>query len=137
MLPPQWGDGGAQVAVVGRHRGARGPYVRIVISREHLTNFRVRGIYSPALLHALTKPWKGREYGPGLWQSREEAETTASWWQQRLLEARFDDDPGTAFVSDPPPIDLQHKGRTYYLAHFNARRALYSSQRPPAENPLG
>jgi hypothetical protein len=135
LLPPQWGDGGEKVVVVGRHRGAAGPYIRIVIARRHLTDFRVRAIYSPALLRALTKPWKGYQSGPHLWQTREEAESAANWWQQRLIKARFDDDPMSADVSDPPPIDLQRGGKTYYLAHFNARRALYSSQPPPVEDP--
>ncbi len=48
VLPVIWGDGGESVFVVGRHRGAhdRG-YIRIVVDRRHLTDFRVRGIYSP------------------------------------------------------------------------------------------
>jgi hypothetical protein len=135
ILPPQWGDGGEKVLVAGRHRGAAGSYIRIVVPRRHLTNFRVRVVYSPALLRALTKAWKGYDYGPSLWETREEAEGTASRWQERTIEARFDDEPWSISVSDPPPLDLQRNGRIYYLAHFNARRALYSSQPPPIERP--
>jgi hypothetical protein len=104
-------------------------------TRRHLTNFRVRVVYSPALLRALTKAWKGYDYGPSLWETREEAECTASRWQERTIEARFDDEPWSIDVSDPPPLDLQRNGKTYYLALFNARRALYSRQRPPIERP--
>ncbi|WTW97722.1 hypothetical protein OG216_32200 [Streptomycetaceae bacterium NBC_01309] len=31
VLPPQWGDGGEKLFVVGRHRGSRTAYIRIVI----------------------------------------------------------------------------------------------------------
>jgi hypothetical protein len=135
ILPPQWGDGGEKVMVAGRHRGAAGPYIRIVVPRRHLTSFRVRAVYSPALLRALTKPWKGLEYGPSLWETLQQAERSASQWQERTIEARFDDETRSVDVIDPPPLDLQHNGKTYYLAHFNARRALYSSQPPPIEHP--
>ena len=136
ILPPQWGDGGEMVLVAGRHRGVAGPYIRIVVPRRHLTNFRARVVYSPALLRALTKPWKGYDYGPSLWETREEAELNASRWRERTIEARFDDEPWRSVnVSDPPPLDLQRNGKTYYLAHFNARRALYSSLPPLAELP--
>jgi len=53
VLPPHWGDGGEQVVVVGRHRGSRGPYVKMVLPADRLKNFRVQGVYSPALLAAL------------------------------------------------------------------------------------
>ena len=35
----------------------------MVVSRRHLTDFLVQGVYSAALMKAITKPWKGREYG--------------------------------------------------------------------------
>ena len=41
----------------------------------------------------------------------------------------------TAMVTDPPPMELTRQGRTYYLAHFNAYRAIYSPHAPPAEPP--
>jgi len=66
VLPPQWGDGGEKVLVAGRHRGSRGRgYARIVVHRRHLTGFLARGIYSPALLAALTRPLPGRRPPPG------------------------------------------------------------------------
>jgi hypothetical protein len=32
-------------------------------------------------------------------------------------------------------MELTRQGQTYYLAHFNARRAIYSPHAPPAEPP--
>ena len=134
VLPPQWGDGGEKVLVVGRHRGSAGHLIRIIVYRRHLTNYRVAAVYSPAVFRALTKPWrKGEDYRPRLWKTREEAAKAVEYWQRTTIEARFDDDPWGAIVDDPPPVELQHKGKTYHLAHFNARRALYSSQPPPIE----
>ena len=54
VLPPQWGDGGEDLLVAGRHRGRRGGYVRMVVPRRHMENFRVRGIYDPAVMRVLT-----------------------------------------------------------------------------------
>lgn len=137
VLPPQWGDGGEQVIVVGRHRGSAGPYIQIVVPRRHLTNYRVRAVYSPAVLRALTKPLRKLGRRPRLWESREEAENAANWWRQPTIEAQFDDEPWWVMVPDPPPLDLERNGKTYHLAHFNARRARYSSQPPPVELPSG
>ena len=71
VLPPQWGDGGDQLIVAGYHRGTRGRgLVRMVLSRRHLTGFRVQAIYSPAVLRALSRPLTElgrdhpRSYGP-------------------------------------------------------------------------
>lgn len=79
VLPPQWGDGGQDVFVVGAHRGTRGRLVRMVVPRVHLTNFRVRGIYQPAVRRELTAEWKERGT-PRQWESREEAEEVAVSW---------------------------------------------------------
>jgi hypothetical protein len=84
VLPPQWGDGGTRVFVVGRHRG-RGPgkLVRMVVERRHLTNFRMRGIYSQAVHLELTKPWeRWGDHPLSLWDTRESAEAAAQQWQQ-------------------------------------------------------
>lgn len=78
VLPPQWGDGGQDVVVVGRHRGSPGPVSQMVVPRVHLTDFRVRGVYQPAVHRQLTKPFKRRE--PRQWESREEAEKVVEWW---------------------------------------------------------
>ncbi len=138
VLPPQWGDGGDQLIVAGHHRGARGRRLaRMVVSRRHLTGFRVQGVYSPAVMRALTRPLAefGRDHAPCLWNTREEAEQTAARWRDRPLTARADDWSFTTLVTDPPPMELAYEGRTYHLAHFNAYRAIYSPQHPPAESP--
>ncbi len=141
VLPPQWGDGGEQLIVAGHHRGTRGRrgLARMVISRRHLVSFRVQGIYSPAVMRALARPLTelGWDCPPRLWNSREEAEQTAASWRDRPVTARADDGPRylTTRVTDPPPMELTHQGQTYYLAHFNAKRAIYSLQAPPPEPP--
>jgi hypothetical protein len=140
VLPPQWGDGGDQLIVAGHHRGTRGRgLARMVISRRHLAGFRVQGIYSPAVIRALASPLTdlGRDYPPRLWSNRQEAEQAAALWRDRPLTARSDDEARsfTVMVTDPPPMELTRQGRTYYLVHFNARHAIYSPHRPPAEPP--
>lgn len=134
VLPPRWGDGGEKLYVVGRHRGNRSGYIRIVIGIEHLENFRVRGIYSPALMRAIERPAKGdtRAFG-GLWETREEAERFAEFRNRHSVWAKTSEGFHLGYVSDPPPLDLEAKGRTYHLAHFNARRAVYSTLPPPTE----
>ncbi|WP_191295712.1 hypothetical protein [Lentzea cavernae] len=78
VLPPQWGDGGEQVVVVGRHRGTPGRLAQMVVPRAHLADFRVRGVYQPAVHRALTK--QGERGEPRQWKSREEAEEAAGRW---------------------------------------------------------
>jgi hypothetical protein len=136
-LPPQWGDGGESLLVAGRHRGRRGGYVRMVVPRRHMENFRVRGIYNPALMRVLTAPG-----APGgevrFWEGREEAEKAVAWWSRRTLPAQHhegDHPRDLGEVSDPPPMELRRDGRLYYLAHFNAHRAVYSLLPPPVEAP--
>jgi hypothetical protein len=136
VLPPQWGDGGENVFVVGRHRGSSGPYVRIVVPRRHLTNFRVRVVYSPALLRALLKPLGQRDKRQPWLADRATAEGFAAQWNETPIEARLVDGrwaPAFFMVSDPPPLEYRFMRETYYLAHFNARRAVYSRQPPPIE----
>lgn len=133
VLPVQWGDGGEHVAVAGRHRGSAGPYIRMVVPRRHLTSYRVKAIHSPALMRALTRPWKHHDSGPRLWQDRDEAQAAVRDWQQPRIKAQFDDVSFSDEVDDPPPMELYRDGKTYHLAHFNALRALYSVRPPPVE----
>jgi len=76
VLPPQWGDGWEQVVVVGRHRGAR-RVVQMVIDIDHLTDFRVQGVYRPAVDRALrSATWDDRRGATGdsrQWSSEAEA----------------------------------------------------------------
>ena len=135
VLPVQWGDGGEQVIVAGRHRGSRGPYIRMVIARRHLENFRVQGVYSPALLRTLTRASTRYHHTPALWAGRTDAKDAAARWNRPLLQAQFDDGlaPFAVMVSDPPPLELSRNETTYYLAHFNHRTARYSASPPPTE----
>jgi hypothetical protein len=85
VLPPQWRDGAEHVMVVGHHRGTRGRgLVRMVISRRHLTRFRVQASYSPAVIHAphQTPERAGLGPPPRLWDSRQQAEHIAAVWAQ-------------------------------------------------------
>ncbi|MGH3176355.1 MAG: ATP-binding protein, partial [Streptosporangiaceae bacterium] len=139
VLPPQWGDGGDQVIVAGHHRGTRGRrgLARMVMPRRHLTGFRVQGVYSPAVIRALTRPLTelGSGHAPRLWTTRQQAEATAAAGRALPLAAHADDGSFTTAVPDPPPLQITREGRTWYLAHFNAHRAVYSPRRPPAEPP--
>ena len=137
VLPPQWGDGGHQVIVAGHHRGTHGRrgLARLVMPRRHLTGFRVQDVYSPAVIRALTRPLTelGLDHPPRLWATRQEAEDIAAAWRALPLAAHADDGSFTTVVTDPPPLQITREGRTYYLAHFNAHRAVYSRHLPPAE----
>ena len=139
VLPPQWGDGGHQVIVAGHHRGTRGRrgLARMVLPRRHLTGFRVQGVYSPAVIRALTRPLTGLglDHAPRLRATRQQAEDAAAAWRALPLAAHADDGSFTTMVTDPPPLQITREGRTWYLAHFNAHRALYSPHLPPAEPP--
>jgi len=67
----------------------------------------------------------------------EQAEVTAAAWGALPLAAHADDWSFTTVVPDPPPLQITREGRTWYLAHFNAHRAVYSPHPPPAEPPAG
>jgi len=136
VLPPQWGDGADQLIIAGHHRGTHGRgFARMVLARRHLTGFRVRGVYSPALIRGLTRPLTelGRDHAPGLWRTRFEAEQAATIWRALSLTARADDGSFTTMVTDPPPAEITWQGQRYYPAHFNAHRVIYSRRLPPAE----
>jgi hypothetical protein len=94
VLPPQWGDGGDQLIVVGHHRGTRGRgYSRIVMPRRHLTNFRVQAIYNPALLHALVASQDRYPTVPRQWAGRDDAERFAAMWREPTIRAELPDPP--------------------------------------------
>jgi len=85
VLPPQWGDGGDNVFVVGRHRGRGrgGRLVRMVVERRHLLNYRVRGIYSETVYRELMKPWAPWGDHPlRLWDTKDQAEQIAQYWNR-------------------------------------------------------
>ncbi len=139
ILPPQWGDGGTDVVVVGYHRGTKGRgLVRMVMPRRHLARFRVQPVYSPGVARELTRPLAefGRDHAPAMWPYREAVVQAAESWRDRPLDAWLDARWYLA-VPDPPPLEVSHDGQVYYLAHFNAYRAEYSSGLPPAERKAG
>src|SRR5271166_5181772 len=106
----------------------------MVMPRRHLTGFRVRGVYSPAVIRALTRPLTelGLDHAPRLRATRQQAEDIAAAWRALPLAAHADDWSFTV-VADPPPLQITREGRTYYLAHLNAHRAVYSRHLPPAD----
>jgi hypothetical protein len=132
VLPPQWGDGGDKLFVVGRHRGSRG-LIRLVVQRRHLTAFRVRMIYSPAVLRSILRAARSNDRAPRLWTDKAEAEAAVARWNVPTLDAFFDDTPHSSIVDDPPPAELEYDGRIYHLAHFNANRARFWASPPPEE----
>lgn len=75
VLPAQWGDGWDDVLLVGRHRGSR-RYVQMVVPLRHLVSFRVEGVYSPAVMRELERPWDAERGKPRQWASRDEAQET-------------------------------------------------------------
>jgi hypothetical protein len=147
---PPGRDGLGPAAAVGRrgrsvdHRRAspgthgRG-FTRMVLARRHLTRFRVQGVYSPALIRALTRPLSelGRDHAPRLRQTRREAGQAATTWRDLPLAARADGWSVTTIVTDPPPAEITRQRRKCYLAHLNAHRVIYSRRPPPAEPPAG
>lgn len=78
LLPPQWGDGWASTFAVGHHRGSR-RLVRLIVRLEHLTDFRVAAVHSPAVAKTLTWPLQtphGDWIEVDTWGSREDAQAT-------------------------------------------------------------
>ncbi|TDD92630.1 hypothetical protein [Actinomadura rubrisoli] len=123
---PFSGDGGERLYVVGRHRGSH-RYIRIIIQSCHLEHARAKAVYSPAVHRLLAEP-----VARMLFDSEEDAADWAAHLNTRGIEAHFDG-RRWYWVPDPPPMEFELDGKTYYLAHFNHRRARYSSLPPPHE----
>lgn len=130
VVPPQWGDGGERLWVVGRHRAGK-RYIAIIVESRFLTNFRVRGVYSPTVYRRLTD--SPSNHRAALWTDLSTAESFCQAANRPRLPAHLLDGPYLAPVDDPPPVNLIVEGETFYLAHFNANRALYTRQPPPTE----
>jgi hypothetical protein len=132
VVPPQWGDGGERVWVVGRHRKSK-KYIAIIMESRFLSNFRVCGVYSPTVYRLLTESaWNIRG---ALWTDLAAGESYCQAANRPRLRAHLVDGPYIATVDDPPPVDLIIADETLYLAHFNAYRAVYTREPPPAEAP--
>ena len=84
VLPPQWGDGGEQLLVAGRHRGRPGGLTRMVLPRRRLADFRVKPGYSPHVMSQLERPWHEERGRARLWSSKEEAEQVAAMWRSEV-----------------------------------------------------
>lgn len=84
VLPPQWGDGGEDLFVAGRHRGQPGGLVRMVVPRERLAEFRVKPVYSPSVMAQLGRPWREDQAGARIWSSKEEAEQVVAIWSSSV-----------------------------------------------------
>ncbi|WP_156213795.1 hypothetical protein [Lentzea aerocolonigenes] len=93
VLPPQW-DGTESLLVVGRHRGrGHGRFVRLVVPRVHLANFRVRGVYQPAVHRELTRAWRDFE-SLRQWESEEHAQKLVAFWSLDATVQAGVDKPG-------------------------------------------
>ncbi|TDT98665.1 hypothetical protein EDD99_6895 [Streptomyces sp. 846.5] len=85
-IPPgRWDPGHRRVHAVGRHRGNARRYVNMVVRVDDLENFRVKGIYSDALVRGLN----GYHHDPAAprtlqnpW-TRERAQSYADSWNLR------------------------------------------------------
>lgn len=51
-FPSQWGDGYEKIPVLGRHKGKRG-FIKIVMRRELIENFRCQKVYSPNVIRRM------------------------------------------------------------------------------------
>ena len=110
----------------------------MVVPCRHLTGFRVQGVYSPAVIRALTRPLTelGLDHAPRVWATRQEAGDIAAAWRALPLAAHADDGSFTTVVADPPPLQITRQGRTWYLTHFNAHRAvIHRTCRQPSRQP--
>ena len=65
----------------------------MVVPCRHLTGFRVQGVYSPAVIRALTRPLTelGLHHALRVWATRQEAEDIAAAWRALPLAAHADD----------------------------------------------
>lgn len=132
----RWDPGHCRWPAVGRHRGNSRRYINMVVRAEDLENFRVKGVYSEALVRALN----GYEHDPAAprtlhnpW-TREHAQNRADAWNQPREPVRIDghSHPWIS-VPNPPPAELHVDGETLYLAHYGTRGTHYSRTPPPVE----
>ncbi|MEV7321999.1 hypothetical protein [Streptomyces sp. NPDC093970] len=136
--PARWDPGHWRRHAVGRHRGNSRRYVSMVVRVEHLENFRVKGVYSEALVRCLN----GYLHDPAAprtlqdpWDRRGAQELADCWRQDReslFIEGRKYAHPRIT-VPNPPPAEFQLDGETLHLARYGPRGAHYSRTPPPTE----
>ena len=90
IVPPQWGDGGEKVMVLGRRRGSRGrQWCRVVQPVDRFTDFRARPVYSADVWRQLVKPWRSLHGGAPVpvrfWWTRELAQLNNSGNTSRIV----------------------------------------------------
>ncbi|MER5521485.1 hypothetical protein [Streptomyces sp. NPDC002763] len=138
-LPPvRWDPGHSRWPAVGRHRGNGRRYVNMIVRAEDLENFRVKGVYSEALVRSLN----GYEHDPAAprtlqnpW-TRERAQSWADGCNRHREPLFIEGHPYAhprISVPNPPPAEIQVDGETLHLAHYGTRGARYSRTPPPPE----
>jgi hypothetical protein len=131
VLPPQWGDGGEQVVVVGRHRGRGNHQIRLVLDRTCLTNYRVKPLYQQVVYDLLTKEVEVR---PRLWDSKEQAEDAARFWQEHQTPVRYRNRSlhgAPTWTTDPPePVLYDVNGVAHRFVEQVGRIAFYDEGPP-------
>ncbi|MBW5485127.1 hypothetical protein [Streptomyces bambusae] len=75
LVPPRWDWGHGRVIAVGRHRGSP-RHKCVIVPVWHLENFRVQGVYSPAVERRLS----GHSRSNGLWETEGEARPWVERW---------------------------------------------------------
>ncbi|MEU3244662.1 hypothetical protein [Streptomyces sp. NPDC006875] len=138
-IPPAiWDPGDPRRHAVGRHRGNSRRYVNMVVHLEDLENFRVKAVYSEALVRSLN----GYGHDPAAprtlqnpW-THEHAQSWADSWNRHLEPLFIEGHPYAhprISVPNPPPAEIQLNGETLHLAHYGTTGAHYSRTPPPTE----
>jgi hypothetical protein len=77
-FPPRWGDGGARLRVLGRHRGGGPRLIDAVVATKHLVNWRAQQVFHPHVIQAMRGYWDYSE------KSEREAKELAEAFNGRL-----------------------------------------------------
>ncbi|MEV6057167.1 hypothetical protein [Streptomyces sp. NPDC052107] len=138
-LPPvRWDPGHGRWPAVGRHRGNSRRYVHMIVRPQDLENFRVKGVYSEALVRSLN----GYDHDPAAPRTLQNPwtrERAQDWADARnhFREPVFIEDHPYAHprisVPNPPPAEIQIDGETLHLARYGTKGAHYSRTPPPME----
>ncbi|MFC8366225.1 hypothetical protein ACFUIY_40980 [Streptomyces griseorubiginosus] len=134
----RWDPGWWRWPAVGRHRGNSRRYVRMIVRVEDLENFRVKGVYSEALVRSLN----GYDHDPDAprtlrnpW-TREQAQSWADGFKEPREPVFIEGHPYAhprMTVPNPPPQEIQLDGETLHLARYGTKGAHYSRTAPPVE----
>lgn len=138
-LPPvRWDPGHGRWPAVGRHRGNSRRYVHMIVRVDDLENFRVKGVYSEALVRGLNG-WDHDPTAPRALQNPWTRERAQSWAdgcnhpsEPLFIEGRKYAHPRIS-VPNPPPAEIEIDGETLHLARYGTRGAHYSRTPPPVE----